>query len=146
MTDKVDIRLVETTDEALILAQSEGLFDYAPDPEQTRAFLSSPLCEMVIAVDGDTILSFASGTILLHPDKDPSMFINEVGTRDEVQRKGLATKVTEALVERARDLDCDGIWLGTEPDNEPALGLYRKLKAEEQNFVGFAWDGAFDLD
>ena len=78
MTDKVDIRLVETTDEALILAQSEGLFDYAPDPEQTRAFLSSPLCEMVIAVDGDTILSFASGTILLHPDKDPSMFINQM--------------------------------------------------------------------
>lgn len=140
------IRLVGPEDEPLILAQREGLFDYAADPEQTRAFLASELCEMVIAVEGEDILSFASGTILLHPDKDPSMFINEVGTRDDYQRQGLATKVTQALIARARALDCDGIWLGTEPDNAPALGLYRKLGAEERTIVGFGWDGAFDLE
>jgi len=146
MTEDIEVRLMGPEDEALILSPAEGLFDNPPDPEQTRAFLASALCEMVAARLGDRILSFASGTILLHPDKRPSMFINEVGTREDWQRHGLASRVTQALVDHARAVGCDGVWPGTEPDNTPARGRCRKLGAEERGFVGFAWDGAFDLD
>jgi len=147
MADRdIEIRRLGPADAALILGQPEGLFDYAADPEQTRAFLSSALCEIFAALKGDLIVSFASGSILLHPDKQPSMFINEVGTRDDWLRQGLASRVTQALVDHARATGCDGIWLGTEPENAPALGLYRKLGAEERMIVGFGWDEVFDLE
>ena len=47
------------------------------------------------------------------------------------------------LMEAARARGCKGIWLGTEPDNAAALGLYRSLGGDEVSFVGFGWDDAF---
>jgi aminoglycoside 6'-N-acetyltransferase I len=139
-------RFLTSADAALLGAQPDGLFDYPVDPGQTRAFLESALHFMAVAQDGDLILSFASATILLHPDKLPSMFINEVGTRDEYRRQGHARRVTQMLIDHADETDLDGVWLGTEPDNTAALALYRRMKGDERTFVGFAWDGAFDLD
>jgi hypothetical protein len=34
--------------------------------------------------------------------------------------------------------------LGTEPDNDAALALYRAMGGDEVPFVGFGWDGALD--
>ncbi|WP_165352827.1 GNAT family N-acetyltransferase [Loktanella sp. IMCC34160] len=142
----MEIRILRPDDLDLVLNVRPGLFDNPVDLAQARAFLGSDLHRMVVAIKGGDILGFASGTVLLHPDKAPSMFINEVGTREEFQRQGIATAVTAALIDAARAMGCDGVWLGTEPDNDPALGLYRKLKGTEQTIAGFAWDGAFDPD
>lgn len=139
-------RFLTSADAPLLCAQPDGLFDYPVNPDQARAFLESALHLMAVAQNGDLILSFASATILLHPDKLPAMFINEVGTRDEHQRKGHALRVMQMLVDHADEADIDGVWLGTEPENTAALGLYRRMKGDERPFVGFAWDGAFDLD
>ena len=101
---------------------------------------------MAAAIAGGDLVSFASGTVLLHPDKPPGVFVNEVGTRESHRRRGLARAVTEALFAHVRAMGCNGIWLGTEPDNAPALALYRALGGAEQVIAGFGWDGAFDLD
>ena len=116
--------------------------DNTPDPAQSRAFLSDNRNEMVLVFSGTVPASFASGTILLHPDKPPSMFINEVGTRDSYLRQGLASLATEALIAIARKRGCKGVWLGTEMDNLAAIGLYRSLGAEEVNGIYFGWDDA----
>ncbi len=131
-------------DLALLLAVPEDLLDNPVDADQARAFLADPGHEMVLALMGDEVVGFASGTILLHPDKKPSMFINEVGTRDEWLRQGIGKAVTHRLIEVARERGCKGVWLGTEPDNDAALALYRSLQGDEITIVGFGWDGAFD--
>jgi len=130
----------------LLVNTPTGLFDTPVDPDSAWAFLTSPLHHMFMIVEDGVAVSFASGTVLLHPDKAPSMFINEVGTRDSHQRRGLAHRVTQALIDHARATGCDGIWLATEPDNHAARALYAKMGAQEQTIVGYAWDGAFDLD
>lgn len=140
----MEIRALGPQDTGLLAAVEPGLFDRDIDPAQARAFLGCPLNEMVIAIDGGQVVAFASGTVLLHPDKPPAMFVNEVGTRDSHLRRGHATAVLLALMARARARGCRGIWLGTEPDNAAALGLYRKLGGVETAFIGFGWDGAFD--
>ncbi len=84
----------------------------------------------------------ATGTVLLHPDKPPAMFVNEVGVREEWQKQGIGRAVMERLIDVARARGCQGIWLGTEPDNEPALALYRSMGGDEVMFVGFGWDDA----
>ncbi len=140
----MEIRVLAPDDLALLLAVEPGLFDHPVDPDQSRAFLRDPGHYLVVAVEGGRILAFASGTVLLHPDKPPSLFVNEVGSRDEYQRRGLATAVMRRPFDHARAQGCMGIWLGAEPGNAPARGLYRALGGQEQDFTGYAWDGAFD--
>ena len=131
----------------LLLSVPEGLFDKPVDPDQAHAFLADPGHLIVVAVDGEQVVGFASGTVLLHPDKQPAFFVNEVGVRKDWQRRGIGRAVCENLFDAARARGCsDGIWLGTEPDNVPALALYRALAGDEEPFVGFGWDGAFDDD
>ena len=144
--ETITIRLLGPDDLEVLCCQPEGLFDGPVDRAEAAAFLADPHSEMVMAVAGDLGLSFASGTVLRHPDKAPSMFVNEVGTREGWQRQGLATRVSVALIDLARARGCEGIWLGTEPGNTAALALYRRLGGEERRIVGFAWDGAFDED
>ncbi|MFM2354913.1 MAG: hypothetical protein RLZZ528_649 [Pseudomonadota bacterium] len=127
----------------LLCSVRDGLFDNPVDPVQARAFLANPMNEIVLALDGAEVVGFASGTVLQHPDKPPSMFVNEVGVRDDWLRRGIGKAVTQALIDRARARGCQGIWLGTEPDNVAALALYRSLGGEEMTFVGFGWDDAF---
>ena len=126
----------------VLLSVPEGLFDNPIDPAQARAFLDDPLHELVLAFDGDLAVGLASGTVLLHPDKPPAMFINEVGVRDSHLRRGIGTSVTQKLIDIARARGCKGVWLGTESDNTAALALYRKLGGDEVQGVYFGWDDA----
>ncbi|SMY08432.1 GNAT family N-acetyltransferase [Flavimaricola marinus] len=139
----ITIRRLGPEDLDLLCAVPEGLFDEPVDREQAEAFLADPMNEIVLAFDGPLAVSMATGTVLRHPDKPPSMFVNEVGTRDSHLRRGIARAVTERLIEIARARGCKGIWLGTETDNLAALALYRSMKAEEVHGVYFGWDDAF---
>jgi ribosomal protein S18 acetylase RimI-like enzyme len=140
----VEIRVLGIDDLGLLLAVEPGLFDRPVDPAQARAFLRDARHVLVAAIDGGRMLAFASATVLLHPDKPPALFVNEVGTREEHQRRGLGRAVMATLFAHARARGFQGIWLGTEPDNLPARAFYRALGGQEQEFVGYAWDGAFD--
>lgn len=131
-------------DLALLLSVREGVFDNPIDPVQADAFLRDPLHELVLAFAGDLAVGMVSANVLLHPDKPPSMFINEVGTRDGWTRRGVATGLIGAMIGIARARGCKGVWLGTEKDNAPALALYRSLGADEVPGVNFGWDGALD--
>lgn len=142
MDDTIMVRTLGPDDLATLMAVPEGLFDAPIDLIQARAFLADPLHVLVLAFDGDFAVGMASGTILLHPDKPPAMFINEVGTRDSHLRRGIGTQVTQALIALARTKGCKGVWLGTEADNVAALGLYRSMGGDEVSGVYFGWDDA----
>ena len=146
MGEAITIRALGPADLDLLLTLPDGVFDHPVLPEQAAAFLADPGHEMVVALVDGIPVGFASATVLLHPDKPPALFVNEVGVRDDWRRRGIATRLMKRLIALGRDRGCVGTWLGTEPDNEPALGLYRKLGGEELMIVGFAWDGAFDED
>jgi ribosomal protein S18 acetylase RimI-like enzyme len=121
------------------------VFDNGVDPEQLAAFLADSSHEMVFAAIGARVVGMASGTVLLHPDKQPLFFINEVGVNEDFQRRGIATSLCELLMKVARDRGCRGIWLATEADNIEARGLYRRLNARETaSIVVYDWDGAMD--
>ena len=138
----VEIRALGPRDLPLLLAVEPGLFDHPVDPAQALAFLEAPLCEIVLALDGPRAVAFASGTVLLHPDKPPALFVNELGTREGDRRRGHGRAVLRALIGVARARGCVGVWLGTEPDNAAMVALCRGMAAEELPFLGFGWDGA----
>lgn len=138
-----DIRPIGPDDLATLLAVEPGLFDNPLDPAQSRAFLADPANLLLLAFDGDHAVGMLTGTFLRHPDKPLSFFVNELGTREAWQRRGIATALVTRAVALARARGARGVWLGTESDNDPAIAFYRALGAEELAGVFFGWDGAF---
>lgn len=142
----MNIRRLGPDDLDLLSGVAPGLFDGPVLPAQAKAFLHDPHHHIVVALDGGQVVAFASGTVTLHPDKPPSLFINEVGTRDSHQRRGYGAAVTRTLIEAGRAQGCQGAWVGTEPDNAPARAFYAALGGQALDFVGYSWDGAFGDD
>ncbi|WP_342076442.1 GNAT family N-acetyltransferase [Yoonia sp. SS1-5] len=140
MRNTITLRTLGPDDFDRLMAVPEGLFDGPMRADQARAFLQDPLHECVLAFDGELAVGMATGTVLLHPDKAPSMFVNEVGVRDAYRRQGIGRQVTAHLFAVARARGCQGIWLGTEQDNAPALALYRSMDGDEVAGVYFGWD------
>ncbi|MEZ5752407.1 MAG: GNAT family N-acetyltransferase [Paracoccaceae bacterium] len=141
----MELRLLQPGDFDLLMNLCDGIFDNPARADQTRAFLDSPLHHMVMAFDAGLPVAFASGTVILHPDKAPSLFINEVGTHHDHRRRGHGRAVTQALIDHARGWGAR-VWLATEPDNTAALALYRAMGGQEMAIAGFGWDGAFGVD
>lgn len=146
MKNDITFRSLGPDDLSLLVAVPEGLFDNPICVDQAVAFLADPRHELVLAFDGDLAVGMASGTVLLHPDKLPAMFINEVGVRESHRRRGIGKALAEEMFTIARMRGCKGIWLGTEADNAPALSLYRNLGGDELPGVYFGWDGALNID
>ncbi len=144
MAEPITIRPLGPADLERLCAEPPGLFDNPVIRSEAEVLLNDSNHIMIVAISGERLVSVASGTVLRHPDKPPALFVNEVGTRPEWQRRGLARQVTEALIGWAQETGCEGVWLATETENRPALELYRAMAGDERTITGFAWDGAFD--
>lgn len=134
-----------TRDTAPLLAGAD-VFDHPVRADQLDAFVGDAGHELVFAMEGATAVGIASGCVLLHPDKAPAFFVNEVGVLEAWQRRGIGAELTQRLLDLARARGCEGIWLATEAQNVPARALYRRLAARETGgIVVYDWDGAMDL-
>ncbi len=127
----ITIRNLGPEDAHILDRVAKGVFDNPVDPSFAYAFLATRVNEIVVALSAGEVVGFASGTVLMHPDKPRGFFVNEVGVGDDFRRQGIAGRVLRRLVELARDRGCEEIWLATEEDNVPARGLYRKEGATE---------------
>lgn len=96
---------------------AEALFDNPVRPDSLAAFLDDPNHLLWFALSGDRPIGFASASLLLHPDKAPQLFINEVAVLESHRRRGIGRALVSRLVEAARSRGCDCAWLGTATDN-----------------------------
>ena len=142
----IEIVMLNTGDLARLCAVTPGLFDDDIRPDQAAAFLADPMNLCVLAYDGAEAVGMVTGTILRHPDKTPTLFVNEVGTREGWMRQGIATALMNRMRAEALARGCEGAWLGTEAENEVAQSFYRSLGAEELDGVFYGFDGAFSDD
>lgn len=145
MEPSIEIIRLRTADLELLCRVPEGLFDFAVDRVQAAAFLADPGHEIVLGLCNGVVVGMATGTVLLHPDKPPVMFVNEVGVSEEYRQRGFATLILERFLAVARARGCEGVWLGTEADNDSARALYRKVGGRETaGLVIYDWDGVMD--
>lgn len=138
-----DVTIRELTQSDMDLVCASEAFDHPAKPDQARAFFADANHHIVGAIHDTALIGFASGIVLLHPDKHPTLFISEVGVNEAYQRHGIATALVEQLMEVGAAAGCQGTWLATEHDNAPARGLYRKTGAREtQGIVVYDWGDA----
>lgn len=141
LSSNLQLRSLGTADAGLVL--SSEAFDNPPTQAWTEAFFAESNHLIFGAIDGAQLVGFASGTILLHPDKPPSLFINEVAVNPAFRRRGIATRLCEKLISAGRERGCEGAWLATETDNAAACALYRALDGRETpGIVVYDWDDA----
>ncbi|MGZ9812008.1 GNAT family N-acetyltransferase [Pseudoroseicyclus sp. H15] len=142
--EPIEVVVLGKGDLRLLMSAPEDLFDEEVRPDEAKAFLKDPANLMVMALERGVPVGFASGTMLRHPDKAPSFFVNEVGVMESHQRRGIGRTLMERVKEVARERGAEGIWVGTEMDNDPARGLYRALGGDEMIAALYGWDGALD--
>ena len=137
----ITIRNLGPEDAHVLERVRDGVFDNPVDPSWAYGFLATRVNEIVVALDQGEVIGFASGTVLMHPDKPFHFFINEVGVHEDYRRRGIATRLVQRITDLARDRGCGGIWLATEAGNTAARGLYQSLDAREtKNVVVYDWD------
>lgn len=123
----VDIRLLVESDHALLMSADPDVFDNAVDPALARDFLADPRHHIVVAIENGVVIGMVTAVHYIHPDKPAELWINEAGVAESHQRRGIATRLMQAMFAHGRALGCTTAWLGTERSNTAAMGLYRSI-------------------
>ena len=133
------IRRAGPADEAAILAAD--VFDGPAAREGTGWFLGGARDILMLADLEGRIVGFASGTVLYHPDKAPSLFVLEVGVNDEARRQGIARALVQAIRAEGRKQGCTTAWVLTDAHNTAARALYEGTGGvETTDVVMVEWD------
>lgn len=136
----IEVRLLSADDFDLVQS-AEGLFDHQPLPQQTAAFLASDRDFIWFALEAGVPVGFVSASVILHPDKLPHLFVNELATREDRRRRGIARALMQTVADFGRSNGFWPIWLAAEGDDRPAKAFYRSLDDfDERDVVVFEWD------
>ena len=135
---EVEIRRVTATDAELFDRIAEEVFDEPVDPARLAAYLSEPGHHMVVALHDGEIVGQVAAVVHRHPDKATELYIDEVGVTPALHRRGIARQMLEAMLAFGKSLGCEEAWVGTEPDNAAARGLYESLGVTAEPFVMYA--------
>ena len=117
---------------------ADEVFDEPVRPERLAAYIAEPGHVMLVALVGKIVVGQCAAVVHRHPDKVTELYIDEVGVAPAFQRKGIARAMVERMLAIGKDLGCGEAWVGTEPDNLPARGLYEGLEVRRdkaENFV-----------
>ncbi len=140
MDDSIVIRLAEMADIPRLLEVGNHLFDNPIDEDRAKEFFLDDRHYLVIALKEEKVIGMASGFLYVHPDKDPSMFIMEVGVADEYQNQGIGREVVKTLVHRARLLGARESWIATEESNIAARKAYQAAGGREAKERAIVYD------
>ncbi len=140
MPADIEIIWVDQSNRHLLDNVAAGVFDRAIAAKYLDAYLANPHNWLAVAVIGDLVVGQCMSVVLQTPDKGEEIFLAEIGTGDDWLRQGAAEALMQALFKRADEAGIEEIWLGTEPDNVPARGLYKKHAATEEDAVIYYLD------
>lgn len=123
----IEIRLLSTADEGTLADVAPEVFDNPIQPRLAAEFLADPRHHIVVALEGELIIGFASAVHYVHPDKSPQLWVNEVAVAPRHRRSGLAKRMLHALFDAGRAIGCSQAWVLTDRSNVAATRLYRAL-------------------
>jgi aminoglycoside 6'-N-acetyltransferase I len=127
----VEIRILSRGDESILRNVAPGVFDNRVDERLSVEFLSDPRHHLVVAIEADLVVGFASAVHYIHPDKTPELWINEIAVAPSHQRRGLGKRLLQEVLAIGKPLGCKEAWVLTERSNTPAKRLYASMGGDE---------------
>ncbi|MEP3209055.1 MAG: GNAT family N-acetyltransferase [Maribacter sp.] len=142
MQRSIVIRLATITDVDAIEKVGNALFDYPIKRNRAIEFLNDARHHLFLAFDGENVVGMASGFHYVHPDKDPELFMNEVGVLEAFQNRGIGKALVKALWNYGKELGCLEAWIGTEKSNIAAQKCYEASggKPDDEPFILYEFD------
>lgn len=113
------------------------------DVELMKGFLVQESNYLVIAYEESTPLGFALGYRLPRFDRPKNMmYLHEVGVAEAHHGKGIGKAIMQEMIRICRDEGYMEMFVITDTDNKPAMGLYRTTGGThgEENDIVFCWD------
>ena len=98
----IDIRLLGAADGHVLDTVAADVFDRPIDARWAREFLADDRHHLVVALEGDVVVGFASAVHYVHPDKGPELWINEVGVAPTHQGRGIGRQLMSMALELAQ--------------------------------------------
>jgi ribosomal protein S18 acetylase RimI-like enzyme len=136
---EIQVIRLHSSDAAILHRVAEGVFDVPVDPVRLAAYLAEPGHLLMVALAGGEVVAQCAAVIHRHPDKPTELYIDEVGVAPNYQRQGIARRLLDAMLALGKALGCEEAWVGTEPDNDPARGLYASRGAEAEPIVMYTF-------
>ena len=140
---QVEIRRVQPADVGLFERVAEEVFDAAVDRARLAAYLAAPGHHMLVAIHDGVIVGQTAAVVHRHPDKPTELYVDEVGVAAGFRRQGIARRMLEAALDHGKAIGCEEAWVGTEPENLPARGLYEQRRRagddEAESFVMYVF-------
>ena len=136
MKKDIEIRLAHVDDLEAIEKVGDNLFDHPIKRNRAIEFFNDNRHHLILAFAGNDVIGMASGFHYVHPDKDPELFMNEVGVIEAHQNQGIGRNLVRFLWEHAKQLGCKYAWIGTEKSNIAAQKCYVASggKADDEPF------------
>ncbi len=132
----VEIRYVGPGDEGLFDRVAPEVFDHPVERRHLAHYLATPGHHLMVAIADGEIVGQVAAIVHRHPDGRPTeLYIDEVAVTPGRQRQGIARRLLDAVLALGKEMGCEESWVGTEPDNEPAKGLYLRRGARPENFL-----------
>ncbi|MEP6246882.1 MAG: GNAT family N-acetyltransferase, partial [Marinomonas sp.] len=119
---------------------ASGVFDEPIRPDRLTRYLANPHNWMCVALQEDLIVGMCMCVVHHHPDKETELYLDEIGTGEDWRQRGIAKQLMQAVFDRADEAEIEEIWLGTEPDNLPARGLYEGTGAKGEEALIYYLD------
>lgn len=127
----IETRIVDRGHEDVLANVAPGVFDKKIDKQLSVEFLADPRHHLVVAVDEGLVVGFASAVHYIHPDKQPELWINEIGVASSRQNRGLGKKLLRELFAIGQSVGCSEAWVLTERSNPQAMRLYASVGGSE---------------
>ena len=96
-----------------------------PTTEELGELVSSPATDLFIAIDDGTIIGMSTLVTFRIPT-GLRAWIEDVVVDEAAGRQGVGSALTQAMVDRARELGCRTVDLTSRPSREAANRLYQR--------------------
>lgn len=102
------------------------------NPVGMLAWLKHPSNVLIVATENDTGIGFALGYLLDRIDQPrPMLCFYEIQVAEEYRRRGVGSRLVEAMKRVARDTQALKMWVQTSPENVAARTLYQRSGGKE---------------
>ncbi len=124
MTGSIEYKLAAEEDLPALERVGDKVFDYPVKPDRAKEFFEDPRHHLIIALHNGEVVGIATAFDYVHPDKEPTLFINEISVIEEFRNQHIARTMVRHLLDHGKSIGCQEAWLATEDSNQPARKAY----------------------